>query len=605
MEILYAKKTILSDPNRSIKIDYETRNRTISTIQVRFKYTYYMDKSISYFGYSQFVTATLNSEAQSRLTLKENNPNNWYNSPIEVTSGWYTVSLSPTATSLACSFKFTSNDPDDSTSTINAIIKLEALINQLNAFANNISLNLEEPLTLSISQYNSSSTNNLILYFKDNAGKSTKIANWTNVVNNQQISLTQTQINTLFNLTPTNKFYNLTWELITINTSGTSLGSMQLQSAGLISNANPMFDSTYISYEDINTTTIALTGNNQHIINEYSNVKITIKLAVAQKGASISHYIINDNPVQPNELPYTLKNITSQNITVYAVDTRGNSTPAIKTITNFINYQKLGRGNSNIAREGGASSQAILNFDGVFWNGNFGAKANKLKTSYKYKKTTSQDYIQGDELTLSTNDSAFSFNNYIKGDAVDNGFVVENLYNIIVTVKDELSEIQYDNLVLNAGTHAIIGYQNRVALGGTTYDKELGGTQVWGDCYIDRNLLNGLFPTVLYEGSTTTVATLSQSVSKFKRTKIFFNTEDGHAGSVEIYNNNSANITTSFIKGSVSGTAYYGKTARCIINGTSLTIDRENNLTLKSTNSIEIPESNGAITVTRVEGYLI
>ena len=56
-----------------------------------------------------------------------------------------------------------------------------------------------------------------------------------------------------------------------------------------ITNANPTFYN--FIFEDINSTTVSLTGNNQNVIIGYSNVRATIPLeykAIANKQATMS-----------------------------------------------------------------------------------------------------------------------------------------------------------------------------------------------------------------------------------------------------------------------------------------------------------------------------
>lgn len=487
MQTLISNFSIWSAPSRSMKVEYETRNHTASSIQVRFRFTYTLNSSSGYTSYSQSVDAYAGSTKLGTTSLKGSTPSSWYGDPIIKTTGWYTVSLSASATSITFKFTFSSTDPADSNVSKNGSIPIEPLLSILNRFDNNLVLNLEESLTLSITKYNNSYTNNLTLYYRDSAGDLTQIASWSNVEDGDSIQLNSTQLSTLYNLTTTQKFYSLTWELETFD-GDDSLGSTTLLSSGVYSNAEPIFAASNFSYQDVNTTTLSLTNNNQIVISNYSDLQISlINPATAQKGATIDHYLVNDETVLPSEFPYTLKNkISISEITVYAVDSRSLSTLVTKDLSeNFIDYVNLGRGNSSVKRDNGVSTQTKLNFSGTFWNGNFGYVDNDLNVTYKFKKTNDSAYTTGLTIVTPTKSgNNFNFDDYIRGDSADNGFNISDSYNIEVIVSDKLSSITYDNLILVAGSPAIAGYGNHASIGGD-YDETIGGNQVWGDLFFN------------------------------------------------------------------------------------------------------------------------
>lgn len=106
-----------------------------------------------------------------------------------------------------------------------------------------------------------------------------------------------------------------------------------------IVNGNPTFTSSNISYEDTNNNIVAITGNNKHIVQNRSNLVVTFTGATAKKSASIVRYEVTfngstQNKTSPTSIDYGTVN-SSQNLSVSikAVDSRGNSTTASKTIT--------------------------------------------------------------------------------------------------------------------------------------------------------------------------------------------------------------------------------------------------------------------------------
>lgn len=345
-------------------------------------------------------------------------------------------------------------------------ITLTKLLNVLNPFSNNESLDLEQMQTLSITQYDSAFTSNLKLVVKNNQNQNVTIATFENVENGQQISLNETQLNILFNATSNQQKYQMFWLLYTLN-NGTSIGNTTTQSIGVINNANPIF--TDFDFADINPITTAVTSSNQSIVGGVSTLQITIpttKKATALKGASIVSYIISDKAVDydkaidysTSEITKTIPRYNSSKIIISAVDTRGNTTTVQKTITDFIVYSPItiNQTSATISRTNNIDEETKISFEGTFWNSNFGKVDNSLSVSYKYRlKGSSDAYSTGvTTITPTISNNSFSVTNKaILGDT-NNGFDISKSYEIIVEVRDKLSvnEIDY---TLNPGKNAI------------------------------------------------------------------------------------------------------------------------------------------------------
>lgn len=109
------------------------------------------------------------------------------------------------------------------------------------------------------------------------------------------------------------------------------------------SNCKPTFStSAPITYQDTNSAISAITTNNQHIVQNQSNLQVTIAAASAKNSASISKYVIKVGTLSKEvssagNIDFGKVNLSSDtDITVYAVDTRGYLTTTYsKTITVF------------------------------------------------------------------------------------------------------------------------------------------------------------------------------------------------------------------------------------------------------------------------------
>ena len=101
------------------------------------------------------------------------------------------------------------------------------------------------------------------------------------------------------------------------------------------------------------------------------------------------------------------------------------------------------------------------------------AVSNSLSVSYRYKTTDTSVWTTGTAPTLTISGNTFSFSGAIIGDQADNGFDVNEAYNIEITVSDSLSSATF-SVILNAGKPAIAVNKNKVSIG-SAYSTSLGG----------------------------------------------------------------------------------------------------------------------------------
>ena len=328
-------------------------------------------------------------------------------------------------------------------------------------------------------------------------------------------------------------------EVIATCTSGDteSLWSWQDKTMTIV-NANPTFSN--FNFEDTNSTTVALTGNNQNIINGYSNVKVSIPVAnkaEALKEAQMSKYRFtcgdkstDINYSSESEVNGTINGVPNGTFTVYATDSRNNSTSAQKLANQVINYNPLTKGNISIGRNNGVSESVTLSFNGTIDIRNFGEVTNSIKSAkLRFKVANSSNDWTEKDLTVSVSGSSFSFNGLVEGDTETKGFDVSNSYQIEVIVKDELSSVTFTDK-FGSGTPNIALHKNGVGIMGK-YDEEVGSKlQISGEPV--------LMPYVLYEntsGSTGTI-TLSDNVDNYKYVEIYcFSISDGELGYPQSY----------------------------------------------------------------------
>lgn len=161
-----------------------------------------------------------------------------------------------------------------------------------------------------------------------------------------------------------------------------------------IINGKPTFASSNISYQDTNSAITAITGNNQHIVRNLSNLKVTITSATANKSAIISKYEITFNGVTKSltsagTVDFGKLNI-SQNasVSVKVIDSRGNSTTISKTVVVLdwvLPSAVITRGRVN-NYEDNTKIKAQVTISSV------NSKNSIQSIQFRYKKTTDTDY---------------------------------------------------------------------------------------------------------------------------------------------------------------------------------------------------------------------
>ena len=258
-----------------------------------------------------------------------------------------------------------------------------------------------------------------------------------------------------------------------------------------VTNSNPTFASTQWNYEDINSKVLDLTGNNQILVKNYSTVRGVItsaNKATAKNYATMSKYQLAIGGQTPKESSYSnsstvyVGNLTANSnvLSMYAIDSRGNSTLAQRTVSSS-NYKEyfdisIDTSKTKATRKDKVGSETILNVEGKIWNASFGKVANSINTfTVEYKKTnqTDEHYKLLDVTKPTLNGNTFKLNTSIKGDLEADGFTVTESFNIRVKITDALSPSTYV-MTLESGTPNLAVHKNGVAIN-QPYNTDIGG----------------------------------------------------------------------------------------------------------------------------------
>ena len=319
--------------------------------------------------------------------------------------------------------------------------------------------------------------------------------------------------------TATSKSGTITCETFSGSTSvGTSTCSFtaKTSSATCAPTLNP-------TVKDVNSTTLALTGDENILVKYYSTAAVTFGAAARNSATLKSKSVTNSGKSRTTDGNFT--EVTSGTFKFSASDSRGYSTS--KTVTKtLINYVKLS-----------CTLKASITIDGVvtikasgnYFNGSFGSVANTLTVEYRFKAA---DGEFGDWIAITP---SISSSNTYSATATQTGLDYQTTYVVEVRAIDKLATINPDqrsikalplfdwgendftfNVQVNAKNHIVVekgGYSirgtsqdgtiltaltpcntnNNLVLGSGGYESAIGATNIYGN---DINLLTNSDLTV-------------------------------------------------------------------------------------------------------------
>lgn len=313
----------------TIKYEYQ---RSGADMQYRFYWKVWLPGANSWYNNGLTLRLFLNG-VQHDVTVKEHNENKGWS--YEGTTGWYTVASKYSGTT-----PFYASLYDTNTKTVQATSSSytlatspsPAVLTSVPAF------NDESNPVVNYSNPSGNNVDSLQACISLN-GRDADIAYRELRKTDTKFTfvLTEEERNVLRNSTPNANSRSVTFFLKTVIDGFAHYTS--IESNLNIVNANPIFDASKITYADTNETVFAITGNNQHIVQNKSSLSVTVEAATGNKGASIALYeiIANGKVIEtraPDTVSFGLINLTdNMDVSVTAIDSRGNKTTAYKEVT--------------------------------------------------------------------------------------------------------------------------------------------------------------------------------------------------------------------------------------------------------------------------------
>ena len=373
---------------------------------------------------------------------------------------------------------------------------------------------------------------------------------------------------------------SMTGEITVTTYSGsTVIGASSCVIIAHVVNSNPTFD---VSYEDSNSKTVAITGNNQYIIRNNSTLKISVSNAQALNSATLKSItaVVNGNAYTGTLSGSTgVVNVGTVNISsdakvsVKLTDSRGNE--GIREITVLVYDWTLPSAIIRLNRKSNYYSESVLNV-----NANYSSIGGKNSVTIKYR-------------TKKVVNSTFSTYTTIQNNT-DANFTADNEYewNVQVEVSDRIGKTTY-NLILPKGIPIVYTDILKNSVGVNCFPKHDKSFEVNGMCISGQVLYNNA------SGTTGTV-TLSDSAANYTYLEIFYRSSgDNACGSVKVFSPNGKLVHLGTIH--YIADYDYAKFALVSVSGSMITFSQNYQITLKNNGSTYSAEN--AIFITRVVGY--
>lgn len=373
---------------------------------------------------------------------------------------------------------------------------------------------------------------------------------------------------------------SMTGEIAVTTYSGsTVIGTSSCAIIAHVVNSNPTLDA---SYEDSNSATVAITGDNQYIIRNNSTLKISVSNAQALNSATLKTLTA---VVNGNAYTGTLKGSTGvinvgvvnvsydTEVTVKIVDSRGNV--GQKKITVLVYDWSLPSAIIKLNRKSNYYSESVLNV-----NANYASIGGKNTVTIRYRTKKVSDSSYGSYATIQN--------------STDTNFTADNEYewNVQVEVSDRIGKTTY-NLILPKGIPVVYVDIKKNSFGVNCFPKHDKSLEVNGMCFSGQVLYNS-------ENGTAGTVTLSDSAENYTYIEIFYRSSgDNACGSVKVFSPNNKLVHLGTIH--YIADYDYAKFALVNVSGSMITFNQNYQITLKNNGSVYSAEN--AIYITRVVGY--
>ena len=275
-------------------------------------------------------------------------------------------------------------------------------------------------LSLRVTVYNAAYTNYITIKNGSTTYLSLTGRTWAVGTASRTITLTSAERTTLLNAMDSLKSFTATIELVT-KSGNTQIGNASTCTCTISTteaNSGPTLSG--FTFADSYSTTTAITGNDQVLIQSYSRLTVTPGTATAKNGASIVSYsavcsgVTKSNTTGAALSLGTIGTSGTRDITLTVTDSRGYTAAVTKSVT-VVPYSKPKVNSVSLRRTNEIETEMQLIFNGSISAITVdGAQKNSLLyVRYRYKLTSASSYNAYTSILASVTASgtSFSFSN--------------------------------------------------------------------------------------------------------------------------------------------------------------------------------------------------
>ena len=275
-------------------------------------------------------------------------------------------------------------------------------------------------LSLRVTVYNAAYTNYITIKNGSTTYLSLTGCTWAAGTASRTITLTSAERTTLLNAMASLKSFTATIELVT-KSGNTQIGNASTCTCTISTteaNSGPTLSG--FTFADSYSTTTAITGNDQVLIQSYSRLTVTPGTATAKNGASIVSYsavcsgVTKSNTTGASLSLGTIGTSGTRDITLTVTDSRGYTASVTKSVT-VVPYSKPKVNSVSLRRTNEIETEMQLVFNGSISAITVdGAQKNSLLyVRYRYKLTSASSYNAYTSILASVTASgtSFSFSN--------------------------------------------------------------------------------------------------------------------------------------------------------------------------------------------------
>ena len=346
-------------------------------------------------------------------------------------------------------------------------------------------------LSLRVTVYNAAYTNYITIKNGSTTYLSLAGRVWSAGTAYRSITLTASERTTLLNAMASVKSFTATIELVT-KSGSTQIGNASTCTCTIstsASNSGPTLSG--FTFADSYSTTTAITGNNQVLIQDYSRLTVTPGTATARNGASIVSYsavcsgVTRSNTSGAALSLGTIGTSGTRDITLTVTDSRGYTASVTQSVT-VVPYSKPRVSSVSLRRTNDIETEMQLVFNGsispITVDGT--QKNSLLYARYRYKLTSASSYNSYTNIlgSVTATSSSFSFSN-LELCNLDS----ESSYDFHLQIRDQLNSLTSLDLyfVVSQGTPLVALRKKMVGINTPSPETAL---HVVGDTRIEGTL---------------------------------------------------------------------------------------------------------------------